>query len=57
MEASAKKVLAVLTGKCLEGPLDSTEKQQAPPPKPVKVSSGTSKAEPTDEELLARLFV
>ena len=32
MGASAKTVLAVLTEKCFEGPLHSTEKQQAPPP-------------------------
>ena len=49
MDASAKNTLASLNEKCLEkGSLHSTEEQQAPP---VKVSSGTPKTEPSDEEL------
>ena len=58
LDASAKKTLASITEKCLaKGRLHATGRQQPSVlPKPLKVSEAPT-PDPSDEELLARLFV
>ena len=56
LEPRVNETLQTLTEKLAGGPLHSAGR--AAQPKPVRVSSSMAKSsEPTDDELLARLFV